>query len=435
MVEIIGVLPNSRAEMAGICCGDWLLEINGREIRDVLDYRFHLASRHVRLRIHRGSDILEFDIDKDTYDDIGLEFETPLMDKKHRCENGCIFCFIDQNPQGMRDSIYFKDDDSRLSFLHGNYITLTNLHREDIDRITEMHISPVNVSVHTTNPELRIRMMKNRRAGEVLSYLRLLSDAGTKLRGQIVLCRGINDGSELDRTMKDLTEYYPSLDSVSIVPAGLTRYRRGLYPLEPFDAESSRAVIDQVTKFGDECEERLGSRIFYASDEFYVKGGVPLPPYEFWGDFDQIENGVGMLSSFEHEFNMMLETLSDKERQICREVSVATGEAAFCMMNGIVRSLQKTVPGIRVRLYQVKNEFFGGGVTVTGLLTGRDILSALTGAELGEELILSRTMLRAEGDLFLCGMTPEELSARLGVRLVFAENDGGDFLLRVLGID
>ena len=435
MVKITGVLPNSRAEAAGICEGDFLLDINGREIRDVLDYRFHLASRSVRLRVHRGPSILEFTIDKDTYDDIGLEFETPLMDKKHRCENGCIFCFIDQNPKGMRESIYFKDDDSRLSFLHGNYITLTNLHREDIDRIIEMHISPVNVSVHTTNPELRVRMMKNRRAGEVLSYIKLFADAGTKLRGQIVLCRGINDGAELDRTMRDLSGYYPALDSVSVVPAGLTRYRENLYPLEPFDADSSREVIEQVTAFGNECEKKLGCRVFYASDEFYVKSGVPLPPYEFWGDFDQIENGVGMLSSFEHEFEVMLGTLSDDERRICREVSLATGEAAYVMMERLTRRLGSEVPGVRVHLYMVKNEFFGGGVTVTGLLTGCDIAAALAGRELGEVLILSRTMLRAEGDLFLCGMTPDELSERLGVGIEFTENDGGEFLLRILGIE
>lgn len=435
MVKITGVLPDSKAAKAGILPEDWLLEINGRNIDDVLDYRFHLANESIVLKLHRGPDIIDIRIEKSTYDDIGLEFETPLMDKKHRCENGCIFCFIDQNPKGMRDSIYFKDDDSRLSFLHGNYITLTNLKREDIDRIIEMHISPVNISVHTTNPELRVKMMKNRRAGEVLEYIGILADAGTKLRGQIVLCRGINDGEELARTMRDLTKYYPALDSVSIVPSGLTRYRRGLYPLEMFDSESSREVIAQVTQFGDKCMEKFGQRIFYASDEFYVMSGTEFPPYEFWGDFDQIENGVGMISSFEHEFDVMLETLSDTEREISRSVSVATGEAAYAMMLRLRDKLLSVTPNLEFNLYCVKNEFFGGGVTVTGLLTGRDLMDSLKGKPLGEELILSGNMLRSEGDLFLCGMTPDELSTGLGVPISFTDSDGGDFLLRVMGIE
>ena len=433
MVTITGVLPSSRAEKAGIRAGDVLLEINGREIRDVLDYRFRLADEKVVLKIHRGAEIFECVIEKETYDDVGLEFETPLMDKKQRCENGCIFCFIDQNPKGMRESIYFKDDDSRLSFLHGNYITLTNLKKEDVDRIIEMHISPVNVSIHTTNPELRVKMMKNRRAGEVLSYLGDLASAGTKLRGQIVLCRGINDGAELDRTMRDLTAYYPALDSVSVVPAGLTGHRDGLYKLEPFTADECRDVIRQVTEFGDECEKKFGERIFYASDEFYVKSGTPLPDFDFWGDFTQIENGVGMLSSFIHEFRFMSETLSDEELSVSRHVSVATGEAAYGTVKMLADELSDAAKGLKVDVYKVKNGFFGGEVTVTGLLTGTD-LSSLAGLDLGDELLLSRTMLRAEGDLFLDGMTPAELEEKLGVKIKFTECDGGEFLLALLGI-
>lgn len=435
MVTITGVLPKSRAFSAGLREGDVLLEINGRTIKDVLDYRFHLAAEKVVLKVHRGADILDFTIKKSEYDDIGLEFATPLMDKKHRCENGCIFCFIDQNPKGMRESIYFKDDDSRLSFLHGNYITLTNLTREDIDRIIEMHISPVNVSVHTTDPELRVKMMKNKRSGEVLSYLRILADAGIKLRGQIVLCRGVNDGEALMRTLRDLSEYYPALDSVSVVPAGLTAHRAGLYPLSPFTPEECREVIETVTSFGDSCIEKYGERIFYVSDEFYVKGGVPLPEYEFWGEFTQIENGVGMISSFEHEFGMMAETLSDEERQISRHLSVATGEASYDMFVRLFEKLQQIAPNVKAELYKVKNEFFGGEVTVTGLLTGVDFERELTGRELGEELFLSRTTLRSEGDLFLCGMSPEELSEKLGVPICFAENDGGEFLLKLLDLE
>ena len=434
MVEIKSVLKHSRAARRHVLPGDILLSVNGHEINDVLDYRFYLAADDVRLMLRRGEKTFEVHIRKDEYDDIGLEFETPLMDIKHTCENKCIFCFIDQNPRGMRESIYFKDDDSRLSFLHGNYITLTNLKPADIQRIIDMHISPVNVSVHTTNPELRVMMMKNKRSGEVLSYLKTLSDAGIKLRGQIVLCKGVNDGRELDRTMKDLCQYYPQLDSVSIVPAGLTGYRDGLYPLEPFSPDECSAVIEQVTKFGDGCIEKFGERIFYCSDEFYVKSGTPLPDYDYWGDFTQIENGVGMLSSLEYEFDTALGNLTDEDKKISRSVSVATGEASYKLISSLCTKLSAACPAFHVNVYAVKNEFFGGEVTVTGLLTGKDIAAQLSGKELGECLFMSRNVLRAEGDLFLCGMSPDELSEKLSVPICFTENDGAELLYNLLDI-
>ncbi|MBQ8187250.1 MAG: DUF512 domain-containing protein [Clostridia bacterium] len=428
MVEITGVFPHSRAARAGIREGDILLEINGYAINDVLDYRFRLAEDKVVLKLHRGPDIVEVKIRKDTYDDIGLEFGTPLMDKKHRCENGCIFCFIDQNPKGMRETVYFKDDDSRLAFLHGNYITLTNLRDADIDRIIEMHISPVNVSVHATNPELRVKMMKNKRAGEVLGYLDRLADAGITLRGQIVLCRGINDGEELSRSMRDLSKYYPRMDSVSIVPCGLTAHREGLYHLEPFTAEECAQVIRQVEAFN----ETLPERMFYASDEFYVKSGTPLPEDGFYGEYTQIENGVGMLTSFEREFSFFADTLDEDECTVEREVSIATGEAAYAFMQKLANSLMHKCPKLNIRVYPVKNHFFGGEVTVTGLLTGQDLAEQLRDKPLGDTLYLSRTTLRAEGDLFLCGMTPEELSGILGVKIDFVENDGAELAEKIV---
>jgi len=429
MVEITDVLPHSRAARAGVKAGDVLLEINSHAIDDVLDYRFRLAEPLVELKLHRGADVVIVKIKKGTYDDIGLEFGTPLMDKKHRCENGCIFCFIDQNPKGMRDTIYFKDDDSRLSFLHGNYITLTNLRDADIDRIIEMHISPVNISIHTTNPDLRVKMMKNKRAGEVLSYIGKLADAGITLRGQIVLCRGINDGEELWRSMSDLSKYYPQLDSVSIVPAGLTAHRHGLYHLEPFTYEECADVIDLVTKMN----ESLDDRMFFASDEFYLKAGREFPQDEYYGDYTQIENGVGMITSFETEFESMLLTLTDDECAISRTVSVATGEAAAGMVSKLVGMLVERCPNLKCHVYDVKNKFFGGEVTVTGLLTGQDIAEQLSKCELGEVLYLSRSTLRAEGDLFLCGMSPDELSDVLGVRIEFVDNDGAEFCMKLLG--
>ena len=430
MVEITGVLPHSRAARAGILTGDILLEINSHKINDVLDYRFRLADEVVVLKLHRGPDIVEVKIKKDTYDDIGLEFGTPLMDKKHRCENGCIFCFIDQNPKGMRETIYFKDDDSRLAFLHGNYITLTNLHDEDIDRIIEMHISPVNVSVHTTNPELRVKMMKNKRAGEVLGYLDRLSAAGTILRGQIVLCKGINDGEELERSMNDLSKYYPKMDSVSVVPAGLTGHRDGLYPLKPFTPEECAAVIEQIERFN----EKIGHRMFFASDEFYVSSKTPLPNDEFYGEYTQIENGVGLLTSFAHEFSFMLSTLEDDECKVKRSVSIGTGEASYEFICNLISKLQEKCPDLDCKVYKIKNKFFGGQVTVSGLLTGVDIAEQLSGADLGETLYLPRTSLRAEGDLFLCGMSPKELESKLGVEIIFTDNDGAEFCESLLGL-
>ena len=434
MVKITDVLPRSRAERKGIKPGDVLVAINGHEISDVIDYRFYLTEEELFLTLSRDGEEYTCHIVKSMYDDIGLDFETPLMDKKHRCENKCIFCFIDQLPGGLRDSLYFKDDDSRLSFLHGNYITLTNLEKKDIERIINMHISPVNVSVHTTNPELRIKMMKNPRSGEVLSYLKMLADGGIKLRGQIVLCRGINDGAELDRSMSDLEKLYPAMDSVSIVPAGITAYRRGLYPLEPFSPEECADVISQITAFSDGCLERHGERIFYPADEFYVKSGTPIPPPEFWGDYSQIENGVGMLSSFECEFNSAMATLSDEEMETEVDVSVATGAAAYDFMCRLVEKMKSVCYNVHCTVYRIENRFFGGEITVTGLLTGRDLSEQLAGQHLGDRLLLSRNMLRQEGDLFLCGMTPAELEEKLGVPLVFTENDGADFLYNILGI-
>ena len=433
MVRITKVAPHSRAAKAGMRDGDILLSINGREIRDVLDFRFYLADEKIVIETERDGKRRTYKIKKDTYDDIGLEFETPLMDKKMSCRNKCIFCFIDQLPRGLRESLYFKDDDSRLSFLHGNYITMTNLDVRDIERIIEMHISPVNISVHTTNPELRCKMMLNKNAGKVLSYLDMLYDAGIAMRGQIVLCRGINDAAELDRTMRDLVKLHPYMESVSVVPAGLTAYRDGLYPLEPFTADECREVIKQVSDFADKCYKDFGTHMFYCSDEFYVKGGLPLPDYDYFEEFTQIENGVGMISSLEHEFQTARLTLDENDKNTEREVSVATGEASYEMMKRCCKTLSDVCPKIKIHLYRVKNEFFGGEVTVTGLLTGADLSKQLSGQALGEELLLSRTMLRAEGDLFLCGMTPETLSEKLGVSITFTETDGADFLFSALG--
>ena len=436
MVTVTDVLPRSRAEKAGIAAGDILIAINGREIRDVLDYRFHLANETVSLSMRRGDTPYSVVIRKQEYDDIGLDFETPLMDKKHSCENKCVFCFIDQLPRGMRQSLYFKDDDSRLSFLHGNYVTLTNLHDEDIDRIIEMRISPVNVSVHTTNPELRVKMMKNKRSGEVLGYLERLADAGISLCCQIVLCRGLNDGEELARTMRDLEKLYPAMESTAIVPAGLTRHRDGLYPLSSFSPEECRMVVEQITAFGDECLERHGTRLFYPSDEFYLKAGLPLPDDAFYEGYSQIENGVGMLTDMNTDVEYALEDIDELAASFRapRHVSVATGYAAHEHITAICRRLCATFEGLSVTVYPIRNDFFGHEITVAGLLTGTDIRAQLEGKDLGDTLLIPASCLRSEGDVLLDDVSPEDLAQALHVPVIPAESAADSFIRAVLGL-
>lgn len=438
MVEITDVLAHSRAEKAGIRAGDILVSLNGNAITDVLDYRFYLADTHIDVELRRGEDTFTVSIDKGEYDDIGLDFATPLMDKKQRCENKCIFCFIDQLPRGLRESLYFKDDDSRLSFLHGNYITLTNLDENDVDRIINMHITPINVSVHTTNPELRIAMMKNKHAGKVLSYLDKFKNGGTHMRGQIVLCKGVNDGEELMRTMRDLEALYPAMDSVSIVPAGLTKFRDGLYPLEAYTKEECREVISMVTSFGDECKKKYGTRLFYPADELYIKGGLPLPDAEFYEDFTQIENGVGMIASLAEEFGAELAFLPDYIEALGdtqRTVSVATGAAAYEFIKRLCDKLNELCNSLKVNVYKINNNFFGEQITVSGLLTGKDIYEQLCGKELGDALILPANTLRSEGDLFLCGMSKEELADKLSVSVDFSTDEGCDFVSKIFGVN
>lgn len=436
VVKITDVLKKSRAGKVGIRPDDILVSINGKEINDVLDYRFYLTEKHIELLVLREGKELTFSIKKQEYDDIGLDFETPLMDKKHSCENKCVFCFIDQLPKGMRSSLYFKDDDSRLSFLHGNYITLTNLRDKDIDRIIEMHISPVNISVHTTNPELRVKMMKNKRAGEVLSYMKRLADAGITLCAQIVLCKGLNDGAELDRTMCDLEKLAPDLESVSVVPAGLTKFRDGLYELEAFSPEECASVIKQVNDFGEMCLFKHKTRLFYPADELYIKAGLPLPDDEFYESYAQIQNGVGMITDMKTGFEYELENLDEylKDFSAPRSVSVVTGYAAYDHIKSLCDKLCLRVDGLKINVFPIKNNFFGEQITVSGLLTGQDICEQLKGKELGDCLLFPDVCLRAEGDVFLDDMTPEELSDALNVEACPQSSEPAAFIRGILGI-
>ena len=437
MVRITSVIPHSRADRHGIRAGDVLISINSREVTDVLDYRFFLTATEVKLALTRDGEPYEVTIRKREYDDIGLDFEPPLMDKKHSCENKCIFCFIDQLPKGMRETLYFKDDDSRLSFLHGNFITMTNLRDHDIDRIIEMHISPVNVSVHTTNPELRVKMMHNKRAGLVLDYLPRLAEAGITLCGQLVLCRGINDGEELDRSMRDLYALGEAMESVSIVPAGLTRHRDKLFPLTTYTPEEAAAVIRQVESFAEKCLAECGSRKFFCADELYLRAGLPLPAEEYYEGYAQIENGVGMITSllteFDDELNFLDEYLPDYKAP--RTVSICTGVAAYPTIKAMAARLEAQVEGLTVHVYEIVNHFFGESVTVAGLLTGQDMLAQLTGRELGDQLIIPENTLRADEAMFLDDMTPAELSEKLNVPIRAGKNNGAEFSKELLGIE
>ena len=435
MVKITDISKRSYAAKSGILSGDTLISINGNEINDVLDYRFYLTEPSVNLLLQRDGEEFSVLIRKDQYDDIGLEFETPLMDKKHTCKNGCIFCFIDQNPEGLRESLYFKDDDSRLSFLHGNYVTLTNMTDKDVARIIKMRFSPVNVSVHTTNPELRVKMMKNKRAGEVLSYLDDFYNAGIEMCAQIVLCNGINDGEELLRSMRDLAAYHPKLTSVAVVPAGLTKFRDKLYPLSDFSAEEAGRVIDMIDEFALGFKAKNGTRLIYAADEFYLKAGREIPENEYYEEYSQLENGVGMIRSFLDEFKCGREDVIELAADVVkkRRVSVATGVAAYPMICNSAQSIMTLTDKVEIFPYEIKNRFFGESITVSGLLTGKDISEQLTGKELGEVLLIPRNALRHGEDVFLCGMTVDELSHKLGVKIRICENDGFDFIDAIFG--
>lgn len=441
-IVIHHVQPDSAAMDAGIEAGDLLITINGQEIHDVFDYRFLIADSHVLMEIEKSSgDIWEIEIEKDEYEDLGLEFVDPLITEAKSCTNKCVFCFIDQLPKGMRSTVYFKDDDSRLSFLSGNYITLTNLKNDELDRIIRYRMSPVNVSVHTTNPELRKSMLGNRFAGNVTENIRKLTEGGITVNAQIVLCKGLNDGLELDRTLKELSELYPGVASISVVPVGLTSWRQGLYNLEPFDGKDSERVLKQVGEWQQKLMKDFNTRLVYLADEFYIKAGADLPSYDEYEDFPQIENGVGLMTLLLYEFNEYLKKHSKKLDRHCsklsqgRTVSIATGKCAALYIKQLAQMLETRYNNLKIQVYPIKNEFFGENVTVTGLLTGQDLFGQLYGQDLGSELLISRSMLKSGEELFLDDDTVEDLSTRLGQKITIVENDGGDLINKILGIE
>ena len=429
-VKIFDVTTGSHADKAGIKKGETLLSINSNEIVDVLDYRFYQVNRKLTLEVaDEDENVRTIEMTKGEYEEIGLEFETYLMDKQHSCRNKCIFCFIDQLPKGMRESLYFKDDDSRLSFLFGNYITLTNITEHEIDRIIKMHISPINVSVHTTNPELRCKMMNNRFAGDTLKYLKRFADAGITLNCQIVSCPGINDGDELVRTLTDLENL--GVNMTAIVPVGLTRYRENLYPLVPYNKETAGQTIDIIEKMGDECVKKHGRRIFFPGDEFYLLAEREIPSPEFYEDFSALEDGIGMIAYLTDDVSWKLEEL-DADESLCPKVTMACGEGVFPYMKRIMSMINEKFPNITINTRAIKNNFFGGGVNVSGLVTGGDLIDQLRGDDLGDRLIITSSMLRFENDLFLDDVSTDDVERELGVTLVPVNNNGNDLVEAVI---
>ncbi len=431
-VIIKSVLEDSPAKKAGIKAEGSLVSINGNEIYDVLDYRFYQNEKKLKLKIEYEGRLKSYRVKKEEYDELGLMFETYLMDKQRSCKNNCIFCFIDQMPKGMRESLYFKDDDSRLSFLFGNYITLTNITEHEVERIIKLHISPINISVHTTNPELRCKMMNNRFAGDALKQLYRIANVGITINCQLVLCPGINDGEELRRSLEDLTAL-ESVRCIAAVPVGLTGHREGLEKLEAFSDKTAGAVLDIMEEIGDKCLKNYGKRKVFAADEFYLLANREIPKADFYEDFLQLENGVGMWALLLSEVQNALEDKNDFDLTKKRKISTVTGEAAYPLIKNIVDIATKKWHNLECRIYPIKNDFFGGKITVTGLVTGGDIIGRLSGENLGEELLIPAAMLRHEGDKFLDDVTLTELSEKLGVKLRVVENDGYELLSALLG--
>ncbi len=430
---ITSVDPHSPAARAHIAPGEQLMAINGHRIVDVLDYRFY-GYDPLAVLLLRRQDGTEHTvrIHKEEGRDLGLNFETYLMDRARSCANNCIFCFVDQMPRGLRKSLYFKDDDARLSFLMGNYVTLTNMSPRAVQRIIDLRISPINVSVHTTDPELRAKMLGNPRAGESIEVMRRLSAAGIHMNCQIVACPGINDGSNLRRTMEDLAGMYPGVSSVAIVPVGLTRYRDGLYPLEQYNAQSAAAVIDLVEAFGKTCRKKYGTTIFWCSDEFYLLAGRDLPDEDFYESFAQLENGVGMLRLLESEFTAALRLMD--EAQSASPFTIATGLDAAPMLSHLLQLARAQFPDLQGQVIPVVNRFFGEQIVVSGLITGQDLIAQLKGRDLGQRLLLPDNMLRYHENVFLDDVTIQQVEDALGVPLTFVPQNGFELCDAMFGL-
>ena len=432
--KIRAVLPRSIAEELELEPGDVLLAVNDHEIEDVFDYHYYTNEEYLTVLVRKpDGEEWELEIEKEFEEDLGIEFESSLMDDYRSCRNHCIFCFIDQMPPGMRETLYFKDDDSRLSFLQGNYVTLTNMSDHDIDRIIHYHLGPINISFQTTNPDLRCKMLHNRFAGDVFPKIRRLADAGIELNGQIVLCRDINDGAELERSISDMTSYLPALRSVSVVPVGLSKYREGLYPLKPFDAQSAGEVIDLIESWQKKIYPQYGVHFVHASDEWYLLAGRPLPEEERYDGYLQLENGVGMLRLLKEEVEETLAEVKTDGETPKRRVSIATGRLAGPFLKELGKRIETVHQNVTLQIFEIRNDFFGESITVSGLITGQDLIAQLKDQDLGDELLLPTNMIRSGERVFLDDLTIEDAEEALGIPIRIVESGGRDLVCAVTG--
>ncbi len=433
--RIAEILPGSIAEEMEIAPGDLLLSVNGQELLDVFDYHYLVNEEYVTVLIQKpDGEQWELEIEKDFTEDLGIVFEQALLDEYRSCRNKCIFCFIDQMPPGMRETLYFKDDDARLSFLQGNYVTLTNMDQADIERIKKFHLAPINVSVHTTNPELRCKMLHNRFAGQALDKMYELARAGIEMNSQIVLCKDWNDKEELDRSIRDLSELYPSMQSLSVVPIGMTRYRQGLVQVEKFDSQDVRDVLGQITRWQERLLEKLGSRFVHASDEWYLMAGQELPPAESYEGYGQIENGVGMVRSFLDEWQEALEGYEKRQGEGHKPVrlSLVTGKLFGPILKQCSQQLGEWFPQITLQVFSIRNDFFGEDITVAGLVTGQDIIAQLKGRDLGKCLLLPSNMLRSGEEVLLDDITVSQIGEALQIPVCIVKSDGKSLLEGIL---
>lgn len=425
------VQPGSIAEELEIEPGDELISVNDQEIEDVFDYHYLVNDDYLTVLIRKtNGEEWELEIEKDYEEDLGIEFDNGLMDEYRSCRNNCIFCFIDQMPPGMRETLYFKDDDSRLSFLQGNYVTLTNMSDHDIDRIIKYHLGPINISFQTTNPELRCKMLHNRFAGDIFPKVQRLYEAGIEMNGQIVLCKGVNDGEELERSIRDLSQYLPHLRSVSIVPVGLSKYRDGLYPLEPFIKEDAENVLERVHRWQKKLYAAYGLHFIHCSDEWYILADQPMPPEEQYDGYLQLENGVGMLRLLNTEVQDAVQAMEGNDT--VRHFSVATGKLAAPYIEKNLSYVREKFPNIQGTVYAIRNDFFGPMITVSGLITGQDLIAQLKDQELGERLLIPCNMLRAGENVFLDDITVEEAEEALQIKITVVNEDGASFVHAVV---
>ena len=432
-VEIIEVRPSSIAEELGIKKGDRLISINGASIKDILEYKYLTTDEFLEVEIENScGEIWIYELEKEYDEDIGIVFDG-IIDKPKSCHNKCIFCFIDQLPSGMRETLYFKDDDTRLSFLQGNFVTLTNLGAREIDRIIKYRISPINVSVHTTDPELRKMMLNNKNAGKLMEYLERLKEGEIEVKAQIVLCPGVNDGVNLLKTLKDLSELYPELSCVAVVPAGITKYRQNLYELKEYDKVSAGEVIEQIKELQAEFLIKLKTRFVFLSDEFFMISGKDLPEYDQYEGFSQLENGVGLITLFNKEIDETLNKLVDYNKKK-REVAIITGVYAAANLAEAASKIKERIEDLDISIFPIVNDFFGNGVKVAGLLTGKDIIDQLKGKAIGSDIFIPECMLKRDERIFLDNVTVDQLEKELGVRVTICKEDGSDLVKNVLAV-